>query len=142
MDIGEILTRWTVRIALVCYVAALALRLTGQRRSYQRLAWTAGCLAYLVHVACAFHFNHGWSHAAALAETARQTEEMFGFSWGGGLYFNYVFTAVWILDVLWWWLDPPWYETRPRWIEWSVQGFLAFMFFNATVVFATGPARW
>src|SRR5262245_9319 len=118
MDTGETLTRWTVRIALAFYVLALAMRLIARQHGPgQRLAWTAGCVAYLAHVVCAFHFYHGWSHAAAYADTARRTGEVLGLSWGAGLNFNYAFTAVWVLDVLWWWLDPERYPTRPRWID-------------------------
>jgi hypothetical protein len=146
MDTGELLTRWTIRLALVFYVLAVALRLLARRRpAWQRaarLAWTLGCIVYLAHVACAFQFYHGWSHTAAYRETARQTAERFGLDWGGGLYFNYAFTAVWMVDVLWWWrgLEP--YQTRPRWVDATVQAFFAFMAFNATVVFASGFVRW
>lgn len=33
---------------------------------------------------------------ALYQETAQLTAEVFGVNWGGGLYFNYVFTAVWV----------------------------------------------
>ncbi len=141
---GELLTRWTVRVALVCYVVALT-RMLGTRRGDRdpgRLAWTAGLIAYLAHVVCAFHFFHDWSHAAAYRETARQTAALFGWDWGGGLYFNYVFTAVWSLDVLWWWLAPAAYRARPLWLSAGIHGFLAFMAFNGAVVFGAGLVRW
>jgi hypothetical protein len=146
MDAGEALTRWTVRAALALYVLALVLRATaaGRRRWLiaARLAWTTGYLAFLVHVACAFHFFHGWSHDAAYEATARQSAEVVGLSWGGGLYANYAFAAVWAVDVLWWWRGLACYEARPRVVAWVVQGFLGFIAFNATVVFGTGAIRW
>jgi peptide-methionine (S)-S-oxide reductase len=146
MDTGEAFTRWTVRLALGLYVLALALRLLArQRRGWlrgARLAWTLGCLAYLAHVVCAFQFYHGWSHAAAYRETARQTAAQFGLDWGGGVYVNYAFTVVWLADVFWWWRGVELYEARPCWLEAAVQVFLAFIAFNATVVFGTGPVRW
>ena len=146
MDWGELLTRWTVRFALSLYVVALALRARahGNRRSlaWARLAWTTGCLCFLLHVVCAFHFYHAWSHAVAYASTARQTAEVVGFNWGGGLYANYAFTLVWAADACCWWHDLDRYETRPRGVEWSVQGFLGFMAFNGTVVFGRGAVRW
>jgi hypothetical protein len=37
---------------------------------------------------------------------------------------------------------PQTYLARPRSIEWSIQGFLAFIAFNATVVFGSGAVRW
>jgi hypothetical protein len=146
MEVADLLTRWTIRIALALYVATLLLRLTssGHMRRLQlaRLAWTAGCIAFLIHIACAFHFVHHWSHAAAYADTARQTADVVGWNWGGGLYFNYLFGLVWIADVFWWWVDADSYLTRSRWIEWLVQGSLAFIAFNSTVVFGVGSIRW
>jgi hypothetical protein len=146
MDAGENLTRWTIRLALGLYVLAVAVRLCARQRPAwlreARLAWTLGCIVYLAHVACAFQFYHGWSHTAAYRETARQTAERFGLDWGGGLYFNYAFTAAWVADVLWWWRGIAAYEARPRWLNATVQGFFAFMAFNATVVFASGLVRW
>jgi hypothetical protein len=146
MDPGELLTRWTVRLALSLYVLSLSLRLLGRGRpslaTWARLAWTAGYLAFLVHVICAFHFYHHWSHAAAYESTARQTEDVVGQPWGAGLYANYAFALVWGADVLWWWLGQERYRERPRWLEWAVQAFLGFIAFNATVVFGVGVIRW
>jgi hypothetical protein len=142
---GEAFTIWSVRAAALLYIAALALRLaaTGSRgRRTARLAWTVGCLFYLSHVYGAFEYFHGWSHLAAYVETARQTAELFGIEWGGGLYFNYAFTIVWAADVSWWWCDTAQYEKRPRWISAAIHTFLAFMFFNGAVVFASGFSRW
>src|SRR6185295_9886321 len=82
------------------------------------------------------------SHAAALKSTALQTEEMLGVAWGGGLYLNYAFAVVWIADSIWSWRGMERYETRHRLVEWFIQGFLGFMAFNGTVVFASGAVRW
>ncbi len=144
MELGESLTRWTVRLAMALYVVSLALRWSARCRrpwlgrpwlGMARLAWTGGCILFLAHVACAFNFFHGWSHAAAYQHTARRTEETIGIFWGGGLYLNYAFTLVWLADVLWWWRGLEQYERRGRAVEWGVQAFLAFMAFNGTVVF-------
>jgi hypothetical protein len=146
MDTGELLIRWTVRLALAGYAGAVALRLLPRydprRQAAARWLWTAGCLLYLAHVVSAFHFVHGWSHEAAYRETARRTAAQFGMTWGGGLYLNYLFTAVWVEDVLYWWRGLARYAARPRWYDGLVQGFLAFMAFNGAVVFATGLVRW
>src|SRR5258707_4655980 len=93
------MTVWSVRIAFLFYVVALAAWLT-RRPAPAKYAWTAGFLFYLVHVLAAFSAYHHWSHDAAYRETARQTDELFGIDWGGGLYFNYVFTAVLAGDVV------------------------------------------
>lgn len=135
------LTLWTVRLACLFYFAALAAWITG-RRGPARAAWTAGLLFYLLHVAAAFSFHHHWSHAAAYRETARQTAELFGFDWGGGIFFNYVFTAIWMADAAWLWLRPESYYRRARAVSAAMHGFLAFMVINGAIVFATAPMRW
>ena len=129
---------WTARAAFLFYVCALAAWLREWPR-LARSAWTAGLLVYVIHVAAAFQFRHHWSHAVAFEDTARQTAAQFGMWWGGGLYFNYVFTAVWIFDVIWLWRSADSYSGRPRWITAAIQSFMAFMFFNAVVVFVSGP---
>ena len=133
------MTRWTVRGAVSLYLLALVVRYCAAGSpDWLRTArwfWTAGYVALLIHVFCAFQFFHHWSHAAAYAATARQTEQVVGLNWGGGLYVNYAFMAVWGADVVWWWLNPRSYERRHAAIEWTVQLFLAFIIVNATVVF-------
>ena len=140
---GDAVTRWTVRLALLFYAATLALRLSRpSARRVARVLWTAGCLLFLAHVAAAFHYFHGWSHAHAYDQTARQTGEMFGVYSGVGLYLNYLFTLLWAADVAWWWRGTDAYDRRPRGIELALHAFMLFMAFNGAVVFARGPARW
>jgi hypothetical protein len=141
---GAALAIGTARVALVLYVAALVAMTAGRDRGGRlaRVLWSAGALAYLTHVATAFHFVHGWSHHAAVVETARQTRELFRVDTGVGIWFNYVFTAVWGADVAWWWIDPRGYGRRPAVTSWGVHVFMVFMFFNGAVVFARGPSQW
>lgn len=134
------LTRWTVRVAVVCYFLSLLLRLHGRQGA--RSVWTAGFLFFLVHVVYAFHYFNDWSHDHAVAETSRQTREVVGLDWGGGVYFNYVFALVWGVDVVWWWASKLSYERRAGWIEGIMQGYMAFIVFNATIVFGEGMIRW
>jgi hypothetical protein len=143
MDLGELLTRWTVRLALLLYLISLVMRAGSHPRSaWVRLLWTAGCLVFLLHVACAFHFCYLWSHAIAYAATAQRTAEVVGLDWGGGLYANYAFTLLWAVDVCWWWYASDHYRVRPRAVDWGVQGFMGFMAFNGVVVFGAGAVRW
>ena len=135
---GPLITLWTIRVSGGLYALGCAGWLTN-RQKVPRLAWTAAYLFYLVHVWAAFSFYHHWSHEAAYRETARQTAELFGIQWGGGIYFNYVFTVVWGADV---WRRWSGLDRRPKWIDVAIQSFLAFMFLNATVVFASGWVRW
>jgi hypothetical protein len=147
MSGGELLTRVTVWVAVAGYAAgAAAFALSRGRRKWDaaaRLAWTVGCAGLLAHVACAFNFYHGWSHAAAYRDTARQTAVATGLDWGGGVYFNYALLLAWVADVAWWWRrGRDAYRRRPWPLTAAWHAFLIFMFFNATVVFASGPARW
>lgn len=143
-----------------CWVWAAPSR--GGRRG-ARLLWTAGCGLYLLHVAAAFHYEHGWSHAAAVRFTAERTRAVTGLDFAGGLYVNYVFTAGWIADTARLWLcrvsagetcgwltqdrSASWQlRTRlgsaTRWLAIGWYGLFVFVAFNATAVFATGTVRW
>ena len=140
---GDLLTRLSIWLALIAYAIGASLLLearTGLRRS-ARWVWTLGCVFFLSHVVCAFAFFHHWSHVAAYRETARQTAQLTGWHWGGGIYFNYVVAAGWTADVLWWWLASASFDRRPLWLTGLWQGFLFFMVFNGTVVFGHGPVR-
>lgn len=95
----------------------------------------------LVHVLLSFHFRHHWSHDAAVIETARQTKELTGWDWGGGVWLNYLLVAVWLGDALWLNLAKGQYLSRAQWMTYAAQGYLAFMWFNATVVFGSWGAR-
>jgi hypothetical protein len=143
---GEVLTKLTVWIAVAGYFAGAIVyalsRGRPRRDSLARLLWTAGCAALLAHAASAFHFQHGWSHAAAYRDTARQTAEVSGLDWGGGLYVNYALMALWVADVCWWWARGlRAYRRRPWPLAIAWHAFLLFIVFNATVVFATGFVR-
>lgn len=129
---------WMVRFSCVLYIAALALWIS-KPTHFPKRAWTAACLFYLIHMMTAFAFFHNFSHTEAYHATARQTQTLMGVYYGGGLYWNYVFTVIWMADALWAWLGN--YTQRARWIAWAVHGFLAFMFVNATVVFGKGWIR-
>jgi hypothetical protein len=147
MSKGELLTRMTVWLALAGYVIGASVYLLSRGRrscdAVARMAWTVGCVSLIAHVACAYHFYHNWSQAAAYRETARQTAEVTGLDWGGGLFINYALIIAWIVDVALWrlrGLDA--YRNRPGWLVAVWQGILFFITFNATVIFKTGPLRW
>lgn len=107
-----------------------------------RALWTLGALAAIVHAGLALHVHHGWSHAAALADTAARTAAVVGWSSGSGLYVNFAFLVVWAADALWWWLAPRSFTRRPRVLDRAVRGFLWFLFVNGAFVFAAAPQRW
>ena len=147
MNIEELLTRWTVRLSLMLYAAALGVMILGRHRPdylrEARLAWSVGCVLLWLHLAAAFHFFHDWSHEAAYEATARDTEAVLGWPFGAGVYFNYLFAVVWTVDVVWWWkVGPRAPLDRSIWLKLVVHGFLLFMVFNATVPFGSGGVRW
>jgi hypothetical protein len=150
MAMGEFLTRSTIWFSIVGYVVGsviFALSPSPRRRAHRDLAarvvWTVACASLIAHFISAFQFYHAWSHAAAYRDTARQTQEVFGFNWGGGLFINYALLIAWIVDIGWWWrrgLDS--YRQRPWPLVAVWHGFLIFIIFNATVVFGDGIVRW
>jgi len=145
MDFAPALTRWTVRLSLAAYVVVFGNWLgTGNdslARRWLRAVWTAGALLMLAHVMLAFAAFHGWSHQAAYEATARETAEVTGWKWGGGIYLNYALVAIWLLDALWWWIDAGGYARRPTWLTGALHAAILFMALNATVVFESGPIR-
>lgn len=144
--VGEFFTRFTIWVTLTLYSAGVALwalsRKKESRERTARLVWTIACISLLAHVVCAFQFYHRWSHDLAYKETANRTFDVVGLDWGGGLYINYALMAGWVADVIWWWRGLEVYRRRPRVLVAVWQGFMLFIFFNATVVFKTGPLRF
>jgi hypothetical protein len=141
-DSAHPLTLWLARACVALYTLALLISVsdrgsTPKRFKLWRAAWSAACLLLLVHVLSAFHFEHGWSHAAALKHTAEQTVRVTGIDWGGGLYFNYAFLALWFLDVVFLWQTT---GNRLSTLRRVTNLACIFMVFNATVVF--GPRWW
>ncbi len=134
-----LVTAW-LTLAAWCLGEILRARLPERKSPLFEVVWPLGAALLLVHILVAFATRHDWSHDAAVAETARQTEETFGVRWGGGVWINYALT-------LWWWLDafrisilrrPP----NQPWVgEWIRRVLFLFLWFNAAVVFAQGPSR-
>ncbi len=143
----ELILRWSVRLAVGCYFARVLLDVrrplpseVGPTRTWARRFWTIGCLLYLVHVIAAFGGVHHWSHAQAYRHTAMTTAATTGIAWGGGLYVNYAFSLVWMVDVAAWWIRGVDFPYRHVVYSRAVQSLFAFMMINATVVF--GPRFW
>ncbi len=150
MNTGEFLTLATIWVSIIGYLAGsvmLALSPASGGRlqwgSAARVVWTIACASLIAHFLSAFQFYHGWSHAAAYRDTARQTEELFRVNWGGGLFINYALLIAWVVDIGWWWrrgIDS--YRQRPWPIVALWHAFFVFIIFNATVVFGEGIVRW
>ena len=139
---GEVLLRVPIWVGLVLYALSEHIRAGGGSARGARLAFSCGCLAYLLHVAAAFNWYHAWSHALAYADTADQTAALVGLDWGGGLWINYAFTALWIGESVWWWTGRVSHAPRPPRVTWALRGTFLFMIVNGAVVFVDGPMRW
>lgn len=135
---GSSLILWTARLFVALYAAAVWRYLypsgSGQTDVWQARLWFAAWLICVIHVCCAFQFEHKWSHASAVLHTAEQTERSVGVRWGGGVWLNYLFLAWWGWDAI------RLLGRRTRVTSGVLQIVAAFMMFNATVVF--GPAWW
>jgi hypothetical protein len=110
------------------------------RAAWAWSCWAAGAILCAIHAAVAFPARYAWSHDAAVRATAAQTEAVLGVGWGGGIYVNYVFIAVWIAEAIWWRLGPDSYFARPRDLTAILRAFYFVVLANAAVVFAA-PAR-
>lgn len=100
-----------------------------------------GLAACLVHIVVAILHHHAGDHAAAVAATARQTEAVYGVAWGGGVWVNYAFVALWAADVLWRRGAPGSYARRSRPVVWLTRAFVFVIVVNAVVVFAAPATR-
>jgi hypothetical protein len=99
-----------------------------------------GLATLVVHIAIAIFHHHGGDHGAAVAETARLTEQVYGVAWGGGVYVNYAFVATWAAYVWWWRSHPePFDEMSPGLLAARAAAFV--VLFNALVVFASPLTR-
>lgn len=131
----------SIWIALAAFVAGEAGK---RRRTIPRWAWpvwVAGTFLSAVHIVIALGHYHHWNHDSAVAETARQTAAVYGLRWGGGVYVNYVFVAVWLAEVWYWRARPAEYFARSPVIVWGVRAFFFIIIVNAAVVFAAARAR-
>lgn len=140
--VEDAIIRWTARLAVACYAGRLFCDASGKghvtAQQTGRWFWTIGCVLYLLHVIAAFHFLHGWSHAAAFEHVRRRTLHDIGWDSGIGIYINEGFTILWVIDTCLWWRRLEWPERRlPYWI---VQTSFAFLMFQSTAVF--GPRFW
>ncbi|CAN5560843.1 hypothetical protein BH11PLA2_BH11PLA2_04480 [soil metagenome] len=114
---------------LLWYLSMLTKRKNGT-------AWMMGAVTFPLHVLIAFHLGHAWSHTEAMSHVEQTS------GWGPGLFVSYAFGVVWFVDAMWLWIHPSSYRTRSKWLDRAMIGFLAFIVFNATVVYGGEFARW
>ena len=152
---GQLITLWTIRGSLFLYAVVVLRLLTWPpmhlggncdskeppQTAWVRWTWLVSCLLFLVHVACAFHFYHDWSHTRAVAHTASETERLMGVRFGYGIYFNHLFAAAWLIDAVAWVGWPEHWRRRSPGLHAALHGYMFFIAFNGAVIFEDGPVR-
>jgi hypothetical protein len=128
----------TVWLSILLFVVGEAGKLGSPPRRWAWHVYGLGAVFCAVHMLLAMGTRHGWSHQSAIESTAAQTQAVYGLNWGGGVYVNYVFLAVWIGELIWWATGPTTYLGRPLSATWSVRTFYLIVLVNAAVVFASG----
>ena len=160
-DWEAMFTAWPIRLAMLCLVLTIALRLCYARwplpakdgdsaknsvaksiREGAKSLWLIGSFLSLFHAVAAMGFYHDWLHINAMEDTARQTKALLGVSVGAGIYFNYAFVLTWLLDAFWWTASEKFYESRPRWLHFLIYGFIIFIAINGAIIFESGWVRW
>lgn len=140
-DPAHPLTEWSARFCVACYLASVivSLQRRGKRNPVSLWFWSLAAVLLGIHTLLAFHFEHAWSHSAALLHTADQTETVTGLRTGAGLYVNYATLALWLTDVAMQWLVRASSRIRSA-CHVAAHCICGFIVFNATVVF--GPRWW
>lgn len=143
---------WTIRLSVVCYVAAVGLKFCvpggipaddarpALRVRIHAMLWMLGAILCVVHVVTALGAFHDFSHAESIRHTAEVTQRVVGIRWGGGVYVNYLFTCLWLVDAIRQIrnLNHSGAHTTSVWLH----IFMGFIVFNATAVFGPAWYRW
>jgi hypothetical protein len=140
----DLLLRATAWLSMAAWAASewlLASVPRPVRAKPARASFTLGAVALLLHTGLALHLRHAWSQADAMREIARQTAEVTGLGFSGGLFVNYAFLAFWMAEACWWWLAPAGYLRRGLGARWASRAVFLFMFVNGAIVFGHGPVR-
>ena len=140
--LGTVAVRATILMATMVWAWAEVLKIQRPRQvEPARRLWTISLALALLHAVVAFELVYQWSHEAASVDTARQTAAVTGIVWGGGIYVNYLFLALWLGDAFWWWIAPGAYIRRSVRIERARLALFVFMFVNGAILFASQTAR-
>lgn len=148
---AQFLSIGAIRLSLLLFVIVCCCEALGVSRRGRglRILWLLGAIAAITHSLGALIGYHGGSQVDAIRATSEQTKAVLGIAVGYGLFVNYLFLIVWLLDAV-----HPFSAKRSipsvliprlfgRTVPWSfiVLAFLAFIFFNGTVVFKDGWLR-
>jgi hypothetical protein len=134
----------TIWLSLTMFVAALTPRRRDRDLPVPDWRWHAyatGAVLCMAHILLAMGVHHHWSHEAAVAETAARSAQVYGLGWRGGIYVNYAFILLWVVELIWWRIRPYAFARRSPVLVWSVRAFYFVVLFNAAIVFASPAGR-
>ncbi len=140
---AESASLWAIRIALGLMVLVFAFEIRGGKSTDRTTAslWLVGALLSLCHsLGSLATFHHG-SQLMAIEATAQQTQELIGIRFGAGLFVNYAFDLVWIVDATVRMISPAIYNKMPKAYRYCTNGFLIFIAINGAIVFQSGWIR-
>ena len=140
---AESASLWAIRIALGLMVLVFAIEIRGGKSTDRTTAslWLVGALLSLGHsLGSLATFHHG-SQFMAMEATAQQTQELLGIRFGAGLFVNYAFDLVWLVDAMIRMISPAIYSKLPNTYRYCTNGFLIFMAINGAIVFQSGWIR-
>ena len=106
--------------------------------SAYRWAWFWAGIFTWVHVFASYGLVHGWSHAAVLKHTGDESYAVIGLRVPWGVYANFIFAGM-LSGYSGWMLLR---KGRVKGLDSVIYFFLAFIVFNALVIFKTGLIRW
>jgi len=171
-DIGDLLTRNTVRLSLAWYAAAIVLMLflkpadwavgrevsgtgtsgtgpsgtgpSGMRVSEGTLprGWAARWCWTWGLICFLVHLGMAFHYFHHWSHAHAFERTREVARVGEGIYISYLFTLLWAADVAYWWLRPERYASRSPWIDRSLHAFMLFIVLNGMIVFESGPIRW
>ncbi len=136
---------WSIRLSMLLFVATLLAWLIARQQPRIQVIvsamWTLSFLLFLAHVMSSFHFVHQWSHRNAYLATAKETHELMGVEFGGGVYFNYVFLVAWAVHVGCTWFPAAANHPVTRTLLQLCLLYMLFIAFNGVIVFKAGWLR-
>lgn len=125
-------------------VVVLVAEAAGRMKTDVLLAstWLVGAILSFCHSAGALATFHHGSQITAFRSTAQQTQDLIGIRIGEGLFVNYAFVMVWLIDAMICIVAPRRYHKLPQAYFYIVKCFLVFIAINGAIVFQGGWTRW
>lgn len=141
---AESASLWAIRFALLAMFIVFVAEANGKKRTNRSLAviWLFGASLSLCHGMGTIATFHNGSQSIAWESTAQQTEALIGLRIGAGLFVNYAFILIWLIDSGVCLLAPKSYDRLPKAICRTINGFLIFIAINGAIVFQPGWTRW